>query len=229
MGKKKLYVGDKLNLKAVIFDMDGVILDSEPIYYQIETKFFGNLGISISDEEYHTFVGLSMMEMCRRIKNNHNLKEEIETLVKSNNEVVFQHFSNSENLQSTPFLEQFMQNLLENNIKLAVASSSSKKLIEVILEKLILKKYFKICVSGNEVKNGKPAPDVFLYTANLMNVNPEECLVIEDSTNGVKAAKSAEMMCVGFQNSNSGNQDLSDADMIISTFSGLYEKIIKFL
>jgi len=218
-----------LNLKAVIFDMDGVILDSEPIYYQIETKFFRNLGISISDEEYHTFVGLSMIEMWRRIKNNHNLKEVIGALVKSNNKVVFQYFSNSENLQPTPFLEQFIQNLLEKNIKLAVASSSSKKLIKVILEKLMLKKYFEICVSGNEVKNGKPAPDVFLHTANLMKVIPKECLVIEDSTNGVKAAKSAGMKCVGFQNFNSGNQDLSDADMIISSFLGLEEKIIKVL
>ena len=221
--------GDKLNLKAVIFDMDGVILDSEPIYYQIETKFFRNLGISISDEEYHTFVGLSMIEMCRRIKNNHNLKEEIETLVNRNYEVVFQHFSNSENLLPTPFLLQFIQNLREKNIKLAVASSSSKKLIKVILEKLMLKKYFEIYVSGNEVKNGKPAPDIFLHTANLLKVIPQECLVIEDSTNGVKAAKSASMKCVGFQNYNSGNQDLSDADMIISSFLGLYEKIIKFL
>ena len=218
-----------MNLKAVIFDMDGVILDSEPIYYQIETKFFRNLGISISDEEYHTFVGLSMIEMWRRIKNNHNLKEVIGALVKSNNKVVFQYFSNSENLQPTPFLEQFIQNLLEKNIKLAVASSSSKKLIKVILEKLMLKKYFEICVSGNEVKNGKPAPDVFLHTANLMKVIPKECLVIEDSTNGVKAAKSAGMKCVGFQNFNSGNQDLSDADMIISSFLGLEEKIIKVL
>lgn len=218
-----------MNLKAVIFDMDGVILDSEPIYYQIEKNFFKDLGIYISDEEYHSFVGLSMNEMWRRIKNSYNLKEEIEALVKSNNKVVFQHFANSENLQPTPFLEQFIQNLCKKNIRLAVASSSSKKLIEVILKKLILKKYFKICVSGNEVKNGKPAPDVFLHTANLMKVNPEECLVIEDSTNGVKAAKSAGMRCVGFQNLNSGNQDLSAADMIISSFSGLYEKIIKFL
>ena len=218
-----------MNLKAVIFDMDGVILDSEPIYYQIEKKFFKDLGIYISDEEYHTFVGLSMMEMWRRIMNNHNLKEKIEALVNSNNEVVFQYFSNSENLQPTPFLELFIQNLCKKNIKLAVASSSSKKLIEIILEKLMLKKYFIICVSGNEVENGKPAPDVFLHTANLMKVNPQECLVIEDSTNGVKAAKSAEMRCVGFQNLNSGNQDLSDADMIISSFSGLYEKIIKSL
>ncbi len=217
-----------MNLKAVIFDMDGVILDSEPIYYQIEKKFFKDLGIYISDEEYHTFVGLSMVEMWRRIMNNHNLKEKIEALVNSNNEVVFQYFSNSENLQPTPFLEQFIQNLLEKNIKLAVASSSSKKLIEIILEKLMLKKYFKIYVSGNEVENGKPAPDIFLYTANLMKVNPQECLVIEDSTNGVKSAKSAKMKCIGFQNFNSGNQNLSDADMIISTFSGLYEKIIKF-
>ncbi len=209
--------------------MDGVILDSEPIYYQIEKNFFKDLGITISDEEYQTFVGLSMMEMWKRIKNNHNLKKEIENLVNSNNEVVFQHFSNLENLQPTPFLEQFIHNLREKNIKLAVASSSSKELINVILEKLRLKEYFEIYVSGNEVKNGKPAPDVFLHTANLLKVNPQECLVIEDSTNGVKAAKSAEMKCVGFQNFNSGNQDLSDADMIISSFSGLYKKLLNFL
>ncbi len=207
--------------------MDGVILDSEPIYYQIETELFRNLGITISDEEYHTFVGLSMMEMWRKIKNNHNLKGKIENLVESNNKVVCQYFSNLENLHPTPFLEQFMQNLLEKNIKLAVDSSSSKKLINIILEKLKLKKYFEICVSGNEIKNGKPAPDIFLHTANLLKVKPEECLVIEDSTNGVKAAKSACMGCIGFQNLNSGNQDLSAADMIISTFSGLYKKIIE--
>ncbi|HHE37130.1 MAG TPA: HAD family phosphatase [Candidatus Cloacimonetes bacterium] len=226
--------------KAIIFDMDGVILNSEPIYYEVQMKFFRELGINISADEYSTFVGLSQTEMWKRILkkfdstsirqltdgveynfstlNKINLLEE---LITKNNKLNYQHFSKLENLKPTPNLIDFINELKNKNIKLAVASSTTKKLVDLILEKLQIRHFFEVIVSGNEIKNGKPEPDIFLKTAELLKVKPEECIVIEDSFNGVKAAKSAGMKCIGFQKFNSGEQDLSDADLIVNEFNEL--------
>jgi len=225
-----------MKLKAIIFDMDGVILNSEPIYYEVQMKFFSELGINISDEKYATFVGLSQKEMWKRILQNQiekldltrktkslsrerlTIKYTIDELIKKNNEINFEHFSKLENLKPTRNLINFMQTLKNKNIKLAVASSTQKRLVNLILEKLKIKYFFEIIVSGNEIKNGKPAPDIFLKTAELLKVKSKECIVIEDSFNGVRAAKSAGMKCIGFQKYNSGEQDLSGADMIVNEF-----------
>ncbi len=83
-------------------------------------------------------------------------------------------------------------------------------------------------VSGEEVKNGKPSPDIFIYAANQLNVLPSDSIIIEDSENGVKAGKLSNAKVVGFKNPNSGNQDLSKADIIVSNFDALsYNKLVK--
>lgn len=89
----------------------------------------------------------------------------------------------------------------------------------MILNKLEIIKYFDIIVSGDEVQNSKPSPDIFLLAAKLLCAMPNECLVIEDSENGVKAAKLAGMKCVGFKNPNSGNQDLTLSDTVVCSIS----------
>ena len=228
-----------MNPKAIIFDMDGVILNSEPIYYEVQMKFFRELGINISADEYSTFVGLSQKEMWKRILQNQiekldltrktkplsreqlAIKYTIEELIKKNNETNYDHFSKQENLKPTPGLIDFIRFIKKQNIQIAVASSTTKKLVDLILEKLQIRHFFEVIVSGNEIKNGKPEPDIFLKTAQLLKVKPEECIVIEDSFNGVKAAKSAGMKCIGFQKYNSGEQDLSDADLIVNEFNEL--------
>ena len=89
-----------------------------------------------------------------------------------------------------------------------------------------LEKFFETKISGDEVNNGKPAPDIFLYAVKIIGAEPEECIVIEDSKNGVEAAKSAGIKCIGFENPNSGKQDLSSADMVINSFSEInYQKL----
>ena len=109
----------------------------------------------------------------------------------------------------------------------AVASSTTKPIIEVILKKLKLYDLFNIIISGDEVENGKPAPDIFLQAAARLSVKPLECVVVEDSYNGVKAAKSAGMYCLGYHNPNSGCQNISDADKIINSFANINIKDIK--
>jgi len=135
-----------------------------------------------------------------------------------------------ENEEPMPGVAELIEELYKNKVKLVVASSASIKNIEIVLKMFNLERFFETKVSGDEVNNGKPAPDIFLYAAKVIGAQPEECIVIEDSKNGVEAAKSAGMKCIGFQNPNSGNQDLSSADMVINSFSEInYQELRQIL
>lgn len=210
-----------MKFKAVIFDMDGVIIDSEPFYQEVQIDLFHKMGITIPPEEYNTFIGAGMREMWNMIKSSRNLKQPIEELIKLNNSVLLEYFKESAALVPTPHFTDFLASVLSAGMKTAVASSTAKPIIEVILKKLNLYDFFNNIVSGNEVENGKPAPDIFLETASRLNVIPSDCIVVEDSFNGVKAAKSAGMYCLGYHNPNSGNQDISAADRIINSFADI--------
>lgn len=119
-----------------------------------------------------------------------------------------------------------IKNLYEHGFKLAIASSSPIDVIEVVVQALDIKKYFHTLVTGDYIVNSKPEPDIFIYAANKLQVSPEECFVVEDSHNGVLAAKIAGMKCIGYINKNSGSQDLTAADIIIENFSDLDFKAV---
>src|SRR5690606_3322721 len=110
-----------------------------------------------------------------------------------------------------------------------LASSSPVKLINIIVDRLEIRHHFDYLVSGEEVERGKPFPDIFLKVAELYNIEPSDSLVIEDSHNGVLAAKAAGMTCIGYKNLNSGNQDLTKADIVIGHFDELSDKVLKEL
>ncbi|MCK4653064.1 MAG: HAD family phosphatase [Candidatus Cloacimonetes bacterium] len=217
------------NIKAVIFDMDGVIIDSEPIYFQIQKKVFDKLGFYVSDEEYNTFIGLGVRTMWERLKSFRILSQSIEELIKLNNKMILDFFKEYQEIQTIPYFRKFLNSVLKEGMKVAVASSTSKATIKVILEKLNLLKPFDVIISGEEVKNGKPAPDIFLETARRLKLPSESCIVIEDSANGVIAAKNAKMKCIGFSNPNSGSQNLSKADRVIKCFSEINISDLKLL
>ena len=207
------------NIKAVIFDMDGVIINSEPIYFQIQKQVFNKLGFYVSDEEYNTFIGLGVRTMWERLKSFRILSQSIEELIKLNNKMILDFFKKYQEIQTIPYFRKFLNSVLKEGMKVAVASSTSKATIKVILKKLNLLKLFDVIISGEEVKNGKPAPDIFLETARRLKLPSESCIVIEDSANGMIAAKNAKMKCIGFSNPNSGSQDLSKSDRVIKCFS----------
>lgn len=206
--------------------MDGVIIDSEPIYFQIQKQVFDKLGFYVSDEEYNTFIGLGVRTIWKRLKSFRKLSQSIEELIEFNNKMILDFFKEYQEIQTIPHFREFLNSVLKEGMKVAVASSTSKATIKVILKKLNLLKLFDVTISGEEVKNGKPAPDIFLETARRLKLPSGSCIVIEDSANGVIAAKNAKMKCVGFSNPNSGSQDLSKADRVIKCFSEI--KISEF-
>lgn len=199
--------------KLVIFDLDGVLLDSESMYKKINFDFFLDLGVEITDKEYNSFIGISGEKMWGYIKEKGNLSQSISELRSEEKERKYQGLANN-NLSSNPGLNNLLRFITSKQIPMAIASSGLMKNIKLILKKLSVERYFDYLVSGEMPKNGKPAPDIFLLAAEYFSKNPKNCIVIEDSRNGVLAAKAAGMKCIGYINEGSGNQDLSKADLI---------------
>ncbi|QGY46912.1 HAD-IA family hydrolase [Maribellus comscasis] len=206
------------NFNAVIFDMDGVLVNSEPFYFEVERQNFEKLGLNISDEEHQTFQGTATDLMWKRLKTKYKLPHSIPELVEMTNSIVSPYFESLENIEPMPGVKKLIQLLTKKGLPLAVASSSYPDVIALILKKTDLKKYFSVVVDSQMAGASKPEPDIFLLTAAKLGVSPEECLVIEDSTNGIKAAQKAGMKVVAFAGPGSEFQDQSEADWVIKDF-----------
>jgi HAD superfamily hydrolase (TIGR01509 family) len=207
-------------IKAVIFDMDGVIIDSEPFHWEVNKRIFKSLGIDVSDEEYYRYIGVSNTNMWTAIRHGHGLRQSVGELVEMqvNGNV---EFMKRERVDPVDGVIALIVALKEAGLLLGIASSSPHRIIELVLEKFSLRRYFNGVVSGEDFKNGKPAPDIFLAAAAMLKVSPGECVVIEDATHGVEAAKAARMKCIGFKNIHSPGQKLGKADMIVDDFKVL--------
>lgn len=205
-----------VNIKAVIFDMDGVIVDSEPIHFESDKMIMRYYGKEITDEELFKYIGMPSIDMWEEVKVKYGLTAQIEEISKRQS---YYKKLLVENRELEPFdgIIQLLDKLKSKKIRIGLASSSSREFIELMLSKLGLKGYFEAIMSGEDVENGKPAPDIFLKASEQLNVESSSCLVIEDSMHGVKAAKSAGMKCIGFKSPNSLNQDLSLADEVVDS------------
>lgn len=207
--------------QAVIFDMDGVLVDSEPFHYENENRMFQKLGLDISDEEHSHFTGVATDVMWQQISETRKLPLSVAeltelTVIESN-----QYFGSLEKIEPLPGLVELLEKLIAAGIPLAVATSSDTVTMKNILEKSGLRKYFRFTVCRDDVENSKPEPDVFLRAAEMLGTTPENCLVFEDSRNGIIAAKAAGMYCIAYSGGNSGHQDQTFADRRIADFNEL--------
>lgn len=215
-------------MKAVIWDMDGVLIDSEPIYYKIYQEIFKRINITVSFEEFTKYMGLNDSKIWEIIKGKNNLTQSVAWLLQLQKDAERYYFQNND-LEPINGVVPLLNELLANGIRIGLASSSTIEHIELITSKLNISDHFIIKMSGDMVKKGKPEPDIFIEAANRLAVVPSHCVVIEDTENGLKAAKNGNMKCVGFQNKNSGNQDLSGADLIVDSLTDLNVNILSDL
>jgi HAD superfamily hydrolase (TIGR01509 family) len=173
--------------------------------------------IDIPINYVHNFIGSTTSYMCIKIVEDFNLDITPEELLAANNEMK-DYLLKSEGHTIVPYVTDLIKDLHFHGVKLIIASSSSDSSIEEVMISLRIKDYFNGYVSGGMVTRPKPAPDIFLLASLRLGIEPEECIVIEDSCNGVMAAKAAGMTCIGYSNPNSGNQDLGKADYIVEGF-----------
>jgi len=217
-------------LKAVIFDMDGVIVNSEPLHHLAYKKMFEEFQLDVSNSLYESFTGQSTHTICKQLCEIFNIYEDPNLLVQSKRKHFKVIFDNDTSFQMIDGALELIQDYFDNNITLVLASSASMTNIERIFEKFDLNKYFKSRISGADLKESKPNPEIFVKAAKLSGHSKDECIVIEDSTNGIIAAKSAGIYCVGYNSFNSKNQNYDNADLVISSLNEInFKKVSKLL
>ncbi|WP_338409840.1 HAD family hydrolase [uncultured Flavobacterium sp.] len=216
-------------IQTVIFDMDGVIVDTEPVHRYAYFQHFKLLNIKVSDEMYHGFTGNSTRNVFQKIKDHFNLLEDVEDLIQTKRSLFNNAFDTKEDLFLIDGVENLIKDLHAHNIQLIVASSASKLTINRVFSRFNLHPYFTHIVSGEDFPKSKPHPAIFEFAASLSEAPKENCIVIEDSANGVEASVAAGIFCVGYNSINSKDQNLSKANIIIQDFRALNAKTVKNL
>lgn len=214
-------------IKTVIFDMDGVIVDTEPVHHHAYDQHFKQLNIEVSPEMYASFTGNSTKNIYERLKGIYEIEYDVPTLVQSKRNFFNDAFDRKEDLFLLDGVEDLIKELHSNGMQLVLASSSAKVTIDRVFSRFGLHKYFSHIVSGEDFPNSKPHPAIFQHAAFLSGTTVENCIVIEDSTNGILAAKAAGIYCVGYDSFHSKMQDYSKADKVITHFSELNFATIK--
>lgn len=204
-------------LKAILFDMDGVIIDSEPLHARAAIRALNKFNVTLTTEFCYSFIGSTAKHMLEVVKEKWQLPFSIETLMEAN-DAAKKELVALEGYPIIPYVRELMEALHREGFLIAIASSSPLEEILDTVDRLQLGGFLQKIISGMQVANPKPAPDIFLLAARELGVSPSECLVIEDSTNGLLAAKAAGMARLAFYNPNSGHQELGMANYMIEGF-----------
>src|SRR5690554_6786205 len=219
-----------MNLKAVLFDMDGVIVDTEPLHRKSYFRMFEDFGIDVSESLYNSFTGQATLPICRTLCQHFELSNQAENLMAIKRKHFKYLFENDNDLALLDGVHDLIKDYYNNDLTLVLASSASMPNINRIFERFDLNQYFKAKISGADLKASKPHPEIFIKAAQLAEKPKDNCMVIEDSTNGIAAAHAAGIYCVGFKSPHSTNQDYSKANIVISRFEEIkYNKLLNTL
>ncbi len=199
-------------IKAVIFDLDGVIADSEPIHEIAENKILEELGA----KEIENFTGIRFEDVLKKASVKNGINIDIETMMDRKFGIMME---SAESLKPITHSVQLINSL--SGVRLAVASGSTKDWVDFSLKKFGLDKKFDVVVTSEDAKNGKPDPELYLVTSKKLGISPDDCIAIEDSSAGVESAKSAGIKCIGYVSAHSHNQNLNAADHVVRDLMGV--------
>ena len=177
--------------QAVIFDLDGVLADSEPWWNQIDTKLLAEHGVSYRGEHHRNVLGVSYRIAVEFYKNAFNISASVEELMRRRREIATDFFANR--VELFPSAKTTLEQLGEMNVPMAIATSSVSASAQPFLDRTGIRSLFEVVLTGDEVQRGKPYPDIYLQTSKKLATSSEACLVIEDALAGVAAAKAANM------------------------------------
>jgi beta-phosphoglucomutase len=205
-------------LEAVIWDMDGVLADTARYHFLAWRETFAKRGIAFTDEDFKRGFGIRNDNIIRNVLGKQITKDEIEKIAQEK-EAAFRRLIGND-IKPLPGAIELLGQLHDRGIKMAIASSTVPENIRLITDRLGIAKYFEAVITGHDVTEGKPSPQVFLLAAQRLGVEPKNCLVFEDAVAGVKAARSAGMHCVALTSSHP-RAKLGEADLVVDTLEDI--------
>ena len=208
-------------MKTVIFDMDGVLVDTEPVHRYAYFRHFEELGLAVTDAEYATFTGRSTKNVYQHLKDRHGLAQEVLELVLAKRAYFNRAFDEKPDFDLLPGVRALIEDLHQHGLEMLLASSASHSTINRVMQRFALAPYFSHLISGEDFPRSKPDPAIFEHAATVARSPAAQCVVIEDSTNGVAAAKAAGLYCIGYNSEHSPSQDLRLADLVVADFGEL--------
>lgn len=206
--------------RALIFDMDGVLIDSEPLHLLAYQELFSKWGKDFTEEDNREFLGRKDIEIADVLIERMQLRNLTAQSLVDQKEAILKRLLHEEG-KPQPGVLQVLNKAKELELPLAIASSATLGTIHLIVSILDIKEYFRTLTSGDEVPLGKPQPDVYLLAAQRLETEPAQCLVIEDTYNGIKAAKAAGMLCVAVPCQATRHQNHQEADAILESLEHL--------
>ena len=200
-------------IKGIIFDMDGTIVDSLPYHYEAWKIFFNENKVENFSEKLNEYKGGGTLDLMRTVYGNQYSKKELKKM-SEDKEKIFRKIYKGEIKQILGF-KKFLDELKSKDIMIGLASNAIRKNVSMIINELEIYDYFDSIICGDEVINGKPNPEMFNETIDRFNINKDECLIFEDSLEGVLAAKNSGVKVIGITSSSS-NKVLKDAGCVMS-------------
>lgn len=217
-------------IKGVIYDMDDLMVNTYPLYHQATEGALNQLGYSLTKipkAMQASFPGRRTLDVYSEIIDYFKINISPASLFQRMGLKFFKKIEKELNL--LPGVIMTLKLFKKEGLKIALGSSGTKKYIDVILNKFDLESYFEVIVAGDQIKKGKPDPEIYQTVTVKLGINPRECLVLEDATAGIKSAKAAGCKCIAIKNTFTPPQDLSQADLILNSLEEINLKIIKSL
>ena len=204
-------------MKAFLFDMDGVLIDSEPIHTRVKRETLLHFGLD-AEIDFSAYMGrTSKILFSDAIEKAGRMELTPSMLADYKHARYLDILKNDDAIHPIEGARELLLRLSEEHIPMALASSSARQVIEAVLDKFGFRKYFDSVLSGADLPASKPDPAVYRISAERLGEKPSCCVVLEDAASGIAAAKAAGMRCIAFRNPNSGEQDLSRADWIVDS------------
>lgn len=212
----------------IIFDMDGVIVDSELHWKEIQSDFLRGVLPSWTDEDQIRLIGLSANHVYELLVRDYGLTQTIEEYFSYYEGITAEIYGKRSKL--IPGVENLIYELKTSGVPLALASSSPHSWISIVLKRFDFSNVFNPVVSADDLNGvGKPDPGIYLKTSELLGVKPTDCIAIEDSNKGVESAVRAGMLCLALKNGFNDHQDLSKAHIIVDGFEGIDHAFLRRL